>query len=68
MHLKDESSVCTGSECAASIAGKAKSVPEDQNKPYASGSGLKKVYHTPVLKVYGTLSDLVPLDVDSRKI
>jgi hypothetical protein len=68
MHIKDESSVCTCSECAALIADNAKSVPEDHSKPYVSGSGLKKVYHTPVLTIYGTLSDPVSFDADSRNI
>jgi hypothetical protein len=67
MHLNYEGAVCSCSECAAWIADKAKSVPKEQNKRHAFEIE-KKVYHTPVLRVYGTLSDLVHDNCDSRKI
>ncbi|HTC64597.1 MAG TPA: hypothetical protein VK709_17285 [Candidatus Saccharimonadales bacterium] len=68
MNLEDESPVYTGNKCTTLIDDKSKPVPEQQSKQYVSGSGSKKVYHSPILTVYGTLEDLVRLKVNSREI
>jgi hypothetical protein len=68
MHLTEKIPGCTCNESVETLDVKTKSANENQNTHCISGSNLKKVYHSPVLKVYGTLTDLVHFEVDSRKI
>jgi hypothetical protein len=68
MHLKDESLVCTCNECVAPLLDKTNAVTEEQNMRRDFGSNSKKVYQTPVLRVYGTLECLIRFNVNSRDI
>ena len=68
MNLEDKSLVHAVGKCTALIDDKSKSVSEDQNKQRVSGTESKKVYHSPVLTVYGTLAHLIRFKVNSREI
>ena len=50
--------ICTNPECRAEIIVEKNPAADTQNLRCACGSDLKKLYHRPVLKVYGRLADL----------
>jgi hypothetical protein len=54
MDLASESLVCTHPECRGEFVIKTKPAIEKQTMRCTCGSDLKKVYHSPVLTVYGT--------------
>jgi len=59
MIAEEERLVCINHECGAEFAVKRKPAIEKQNLRCACGNELKKLYHSPVLEVYGTLRDIV---------
>jgi hypothetical protein len=54
MYLVEESLTCTRRECGGEFVIKTKPAIEKQNMRCTCGSDLKKVYHSPVLTIYGT--------------
>jgi hypothetical protein len=66
MHLAEKNVICMSNECIEAPVVETKPVIEKQS--CACGSNFKKIYHTPVLKVYGTISDIIHLGIDPRRI
>jgi hypothetical protein len=54
MYFVGETLACTRLECGGQFVIKTKPTVEKQNMSCTCGSDLKKVYHTPVLTIYGT--------------
>jgi hypothetical protein len=54
MYLVGEILLCTRHECGGEFVIKTKPAIEKQKMRCTCGSDLKKVYHSPALKIYGT--------------
>jgi hypothetical protein len=57
MIVAEERLVCSCHECGAELVVKRKPAVEKQNLRCACGSELKKIYHPPLLSIYGTVQD-----------
>jgi len=55
MIVEEERLVCTCHECGAEFAVKRKPALKKQNVRCVCGSEMKKLYHSPVLTVFGTV-------------
>jgi hypothetical protein len=64
MIVEAECLVCPNHECGGEFVVKTKPAIQKQNMRCACGSGLKMVYHPPVLTVFGRALEIGRLNVD----
>jgi hypothetical protein len=67
MHHQDEGQVFAVGECVESYDDKAKADAEAEGRRHESGNNSKKLYRSPVLTVFGSLSDFIEIDVNPYK-